>query len=53
MDEFEDENKRRKYKTFHYGAYIVRTLSAFGVPFLSFNNSIQERRTSLKASQNK
>ena len=33
MDEFMDVNRRRKYKTFHYGAYIMRILSAFGVPF--------------------
>ena len=32
MDEFENVNRRRKYKTFHYGAYIMRILSAFGVP---------------------
>jgi len=32
MDEFENVNRRRKYKTFHYGAYIMRILSAFSVP---------------------
>ena len=32
MTEFMDVNRRRKYKTFHYGAYIMRILSAFGVP---------------------
>ena len=25
-----DVNRRQKYKTFHYGAYIIRILSAFG-----------------------
>lgn len=32
MTEFMDVNRKRKYKTFHYGAYIMRILSAFGVP---------------------
>ena len=32
MTEFMDVNRRKKYKTFHYGAYIIRILQAFGVP---------------------
>ena len=32
MTEFMDVSRRRKYKTFHYGAYIMRILLAFNVP---------------------
>ena len=32
MREFMDVSRRKKYKTFHYGAYIIRVLQAYGVP---------------------
>ena len=31
LDEFQDVTIRRKYKTLHYGAYIMRILLNFGV----------------------
>ena len=33
LEEFMDVNRRRRYKTFHYGAYIMKILRNYGVTF--------------------
>ena len=43
LDEFQDITIRRKYRTIHYGAYIMRILLNIGVPMLDFDfTSISE-----------